>query len=414
MKKIIQNNKGNDILLIGAILIYLLITICPFLDSLSNWYVTMIPVGIILFFLLKGRMLQTTLRFLLIALCIAIFNFIFFTFRNDFLTYVSRQIVTWTPCLIALLCVNYLSTKSQKLILQIALVAMMITSYTTIIGLEIYPMAARELAGAATEATREQYMHINLGGFDFIYALVISIPVVFWMIDHTKGWLKILNIAVLLLFLYCIYMSAYATALLLTIIELLLIVVDKNPKTKPFIITAGIVFIIFAGTGILSSFVMWVSSLVESDYVADRLQQVALLLQGTSAEDVDTNTSNDRLLLTQQAINGFFNSPIWGNNITGYTKSAMSGHSYLLDLLSASGIVGFSLYVFLFVKLFKIFFAEKFRNNAFQTRIAWLAFIALAFVNPVFFPIIFMVIFTFSVIIGQLEEEALYVKQQTR
>lgn len=410
MKKTIQNNKGNNILLIGAILVYLLITICPFLDSLSNWYVTMLPVGVILFFLLRGRMLQTTLRFLLIALIIATFNFVFFTLRNDFLSYVSRQIVTWTPCLIALLCVNDLSTKSQKLILQVALVAMMITSYTTIIGLKLYPMASRALAGAADEATRSQYMQINLGGFDFIYALVLSIPIIFWMIDHTRGWLKILNIVGLLLFLYCIYMSAYTTALILTIIELLLIAVDKNPKAKPFIITAGIVFVIFAGTGILSSFVMWVSSMVESAYVADRLQQVALLLQGVSAENIDTDTTNDRLLLTQQAINGFFNSPLWGNNITGYTKSAMSGHSYLLDLLSASGILGFSLYVFLFVKLFKMFFAEKFRNNAFQIRIVWLAFIALAFVNPVLFPIIFMVIFTFSVMISKLNDEVLYVK----
>lgn len=398
------NNRDNYILL-GAIIVYLLVTTVPFIDYLSNWYITMLPVVVMIFFLLiRKTSTESFSQFILWGSFAVMLDYFYLTPRSDFLFYMVRRIITWSPCFIALLCVNQISIKSQKFILQIALIAMAITSITTIRGLDVYEHAARALAGAADQETRDMYSLMNIGGYDFVYALVICVPVVFWMIDHSKKWFKSLNVFILLLFLFCIYKSAYATALIITLIILALIFVDKHPKYKSASIIGGVVILLFAGTGVLSYFVIWISSLVEDAYVADRLQQVALLLQGQSVTQIDTDTSNDRLLLMQQAWNGFLNSPIIGNNIIGYQKHFMSGHSYILDILSASGILGFLLYVLTYVRIFKNILAKKFNYMIFQSRIVWLAFIALAVLNPAFFPIIYLVLFTFTFIINNLSK----------
>ncbi|MCM1372249.1 MAG: hypothetical protein NC208_04580 [Bacteroides sp.] len=280
---------------------------------------------------------------------------------------------------------------------------MMVTSITTIKGLEIFPFASRELAGAATGEQREMYMAFNIGGFDFIYALVIAIPIAVWMITHTEKYWKWLNVGVLSSMVYCIYSSEYTTALIITILVFLLIPCFARPKMRPAIIFGAIVFVVFAGTGIFSVIVRGISSLVASDYVADRLQQVALLLEGNSVDNIDTETSNERLQLMQQAWNGFFVSPIWGNNWVSYSKKVLSGHSFALDLLSASGVIGLFIYFRIFYAVFKQVFSLGFNQLVYHSKIVWLAFIAVTVMNPSAFAIIYLVIFTFAEMINQLE-----------
>lgn len=395
----------NNYILVGAIIIYLLVTIVPIIDLLSNWYVTMIPVAVMLFFLFLDRnSFRTTILFLTLGLLTVLLDYYFISPRNNFGPYVLRHVITWIPCLIAILCVNSISLRTQQFILQIALLLMAVTSFTTIMGLAVFPHAARALAGTADQALRNEYALLNIGGFDFIYALAISIPIVMWLIDYTKGWVKGLNIIILILFLYCIYMSAYTTALIMSIIILMLVLINKHPQYKSIAIFTSVVLVFWGGTGILSSAVMWFSSFVEDEYVVDRLHQVALLLQGQTVEQIDTKTTNDRLMLMQQAWNGFLASPLYGNNIDGYQKSLMSGHSYVLDILSASGLIGLAVYFTLYRKIFKTIVAPRFTSLIFHARIVWLAFIILIIMNPAFFPIIYLALFSFTFIVNNLNK----------
>jgi hypothetical protein len=243
-------------------------------------------------------------------------------------------------------------------------------------------------------------MSLNIGGFEFIYALTLSIPVIFWMINQTKGVLKLINVGILLSFLYCIYESAYTTALLIAIVILVLLIYNTYSHLRNVIIIGCIILFVIAGSGALSSVFMWLSSTVESEYVSDRLLQIGLVLQGERIENLDTETSNERLLLMKNAWEGFFSSPLWGNNLITWNKNILSGHSLGLDILSSAGILGLVFFVSIFYKVYKKIFSSRFKDLIFQTRIVWIGFIILSIINPSTFPIIYLVVFTFSSIIN--------------
>lgn len=395
---------GTNYILLGAIVMNMLITICPFVDLYANWYITLIPIVVMMFYLQSDKSsFQSAIRILCTGLLLVLMQYWLINHRDEFSNVVINGIISWTPCIISLLCIKLVSPYYQKYILQIALIAMMVTSITTVQGIEIFPFASRELAGAATGEQRELYMSMNIGGFEFIYALVIALPAALWMISHTKKYLRLLNVFVLLSMIYCIYASQYTTALIITIVVLVLIPIYSKPQMRPAIIIGAIFFVFFAGTGIFSAIIRGISSVIESDYVADRLQQVALLLEGQSAQDIDTETSNERLVLMQQAWDVFFSSPIWGNNWLSWHKNVLSGHSFVLDVLSSSGALGLVIYVYLFYKVFKKIFVKGFQQMTYYSKIIWIAFIAVTIMNPSAFAIIYLVIFTFAEIINRLD-----------
>lgn len=396
--------SGTNYLLLGAIVLNMLITICPLVDLYANWYITLIPVMVMMLFLLQDMpSFQIAIRVLSIGLLLVLMNYWLINHREEFSRVVINGVISWTPCIITLLCVNMVSPYYQKWLLQIALIAMMITSITTVQGLEIFPFASRELAGAANSEQRDLYRSMNIGGFEFIYALVIAIPTALWMIKHTNKYRKWLNIGVLLSMIYCIYASEYTTALIITILVIVMVPVYARPKMRPVIFVGAVLFVFFAGTGIFSAIVRGISSMVDSDYVADRLQQVALLLEGQSAENIDTDTSNDRLVLMQNAWDGFVSSPIWGNNWLTWHKNVLSGHSFVLDILSSSGVLGLFIYLSFFYKVFKQLFVTGFKKMTYYSKITWIAFITVTIMNPSAFAIIYLVIFTFAVIINKLD-----------
>ena len=400
MPEVTNKYRNSSPILLCAVMLYMLIIICPIVDLHMPWFVTLLPVCVMMFYLCRERSnLRRAINVLLLGVVLTFFQYWFIFKRQDLLTYSINSIITWIPCIIAVLCYSQINLVSQKKLLQFALVAMAITGITTILGLEIYPEASRQLA-SANEEERTLYMSLNIGGFEFIYALVLTIPVVFWMINKTRGFMKFLNVGILLVFLYCIYMSAYTTALLISIIMLLLLIYDTYSHLRNMIIIGCILFFIMAGSGALSSIFMWLSSIVESEYVSDRLLQIGLVLQGQSIENLDTETSNERLLLMKNAWEGFFASPLWGNNLITWNKNILSGHSMGLDILSSAGILGLVFFISMFYKVYKKIFNSRFKDLIFHTRIVWIGFIILSVINPSTFPIIYLVVFTFSSIIN--------------
>lgn len=388
-----------------AIVLTMLCTISPFVDYYVNWYITVIPLAIIVVYLQSIPLVFKSLMYILfLGLCLCLYQLWFINHRADFLTYIINGIITWAPCVLALACKYLLNLKVQKRLLQIALIAMMITSYTTVIGLESFPFASRELAGAADSIIREKYMRMNIGGFEFIYALIVCLPIVVWMINNTRRYLKILNYVILFSFFNCIFKSAYTTALIISLLVVMLIIINKCPNSRPLLYIVFFLFFVLIFTGIMSEIVLWLSKYVESDYVADRLHQVAFLLQGTPVNDIDTETTNERLVLMQNAWNGFLHSPIWGNNVFVWHKEILSGHSFLLDILSSSGILGMIFYVKVFHSIYKKIFPIAFKSQPYQSRLVWIAFISITIMNPANFALIYLAVFTFTTIINNIEK----------
>ena len=308
----------------------------------------------------------------------------------------------FVPILIAFF-IRYKSDKGfVKSLLQFLVVLLVITSITTILGLRQFPMASRELAGNNETAQAKLYILMNIGGFDFIYSLVVFLPIMFWLIRNTQKINKWLNIAALIIFLYCIYVSNYATALLLSLIALALGLIERNTKSRPFFIVGLTVILILAGTGVVSHALMDISNIVESEYVADRFVQLSMLLGGTEIQNIHTDSNTERLELFQKAINGFLNSPIWGHNWSDFSP-VISGHSVIFDLLAGAGILGLGMCIYIFYKIFRaVVVVEGERINPY-TRAVWILFLLTSVANPSGFSLVYLMIFTAATCIQCLE-----------
>ena len=399
----------NNGVLYFCILAFCLNSFIPLVDYYSPWYAVGGISAVMLFYLSKAKpsKLFNGIGLLFLGALLVWFQYWVTHREADFTGYSINGVIAWIPCIIALLCNSVIKLKYQKKILQVSFVIISFTAITTILGLMQYPFASRELATPDIGALREVYTFLNIGGYEFIYSLVISIPLIVWLIKNTKGCLKVLNVLILLVIIYCIYMSVFTTALVLTLVAGILLFIAMKPNSKPFIIGLIILFLILYYSRMLAAIVFWISTLVESDYVSDRLLQFAMVLDGTDVNNINTNTTTERIDITQRAVDGFLSSPLFGNNIISFNRKVLSGHSLIIDLLSGSGLLGVLLYARIFYTLFKKIFLKSYLKVNIYVRISWILFIAVSVANPTNFPLIYYTIFPLSIIVDNLSMDTL-------
>ena len=116
-----------------------------------------------------------------------------------------------------------------------------ITSFTSLWGYNFYPEASRELASGTALYNTIPYVKANIGGYDFIYALVLFIPVAIWLIINTAGLARIFNVAALLTYYLCIYKSKYAIALLCAIVAAIMVLFIYSKKSVAWAAVAALV-----------------------------------------------------------------------------------------------------------------------------------------------------------------------------
>ena len=275
-----------------------------------------------------------------------------------------------------------------------------ITCVTTIIGLRKYPMASRELASGTALYDTLRYKMVNIGGYEFIYALVLLIPVLFWMIKRAKGFWKIIYVFVLVLDMLCIYASQYTIALICVLVAWIVIWMQKNRRAATVFTICVVVFLLLGGITFLSQMFYWASDIIEYDYVSDRLRQVAQLLSG---QTVNTETSRERVEHYMNQLEAFSSSPILGHNWYSYSRRYISGHSFVLDALAGAGIVGGTILVVFFRKLYKLVISHKRFGVSPYIKATWIVAVVVATLNPIIFSIIITIAFMCCMCINKIE-----------
>jgi hypothetical protein len=398
----------NNSLYNYAIIFSILIASSPAVDYWSNWYITLIPILIIVFGILQKRGFSKLIQPLVLGLLFSLFEYWIIHRQVDFVIQIRNNMMAFTPIVISVFLQNYASNKFLKNSLQLTAFFILITSLTTIIGLEIYPDASRLLASRGDLQMVEVYSKLNIGGFDFIYSLILFLPLSFWLIKNSKGIRKLLNIVTFIAILVCINSSSYATALLMSIVSISLILVNVKPQLKPFFIALGILIVLLAGTGLWSEIFLWMSRNAESAYVADRLLQISLIFGGSGISQITTDTSTERLELYQQSISSFTSSPIWGNNIISFNKEALSGHSVVLDTLAGSGLIGGIIVYLIFRALYKSLIVRTNEIASPFVQATWIMFVLVSIVNPSGFLLIYSMVFSFCILVQRLEHKKKY------
>ena len=389
-----------------ACYICLLIVAMPVVNYYCNWYVTLLPFLFICYRLVKYK---STFKEVVILMGMAIiFTLIEFwgVYRNqDFFMWLIDGIIVWLPCLIAIYIKNGESDKFTKKYVQAIVAIMTITSITTIIGLIMYPQASRELASGTEIYDTTKYLLRNIGGYEHIYALVVLIPVMLWLIKNNEKMLKVFNIICMVVNLYCIYRSQYTIAIISAIVILLFLFAQKHKKTVLVMLVIVAVSLFIGGTDImtfLSKVFLVLSKNIGLDYVKDRMLQVSQLFQGVT---IATETSADRIEYYQNCWKGFLKSPIWGNNFGAFSENNVSGHSMVLDMLSGMGLIGFASVLCLFLISIRTLIKSKIKEISGTVIITWSAFILVSILNPSSFMTIFMILFVGSVCIQRMEKQ---------
>ncbi len=223
-----------------------------------------------------------------------------------------------------------------------------LTVLSTLAGLITDPMVARNMAtGLTEEYGLRTYSLRNIGGYGFIYSLVLVIPLIIAAIrfsDIKKSYLVLF----LALAIFCIFRSQYSTALCLSIVALTTIFFGNKLtpiKLCGFVLCeAMFLSILFS---LLPAFIDWVSGLgPQASFMAYRLRDFLGTISGSTGI-----RGLERTQRAEMSWNIFLNNPLLGN-LSATSMSEIGGHSTFLDLLASMGLLAVPFIIFFILAVF--------------------------------------------------------------
>ena len=302
--------------------------------------------------------------------------------------YGMLQFFIWPLLVIAI--IKSRDIQFAKFLLFVVFLCYVLTGVTTYIGCVLYPGATRELASLYSLNNSEKielYHSLNIGGFDFIYSLVLLVPLFIFLIKYksTNFSIKFLSITSIVGLVLVVLKSEYTTALLCLLLGIsCFFIISKKGDISflPTLVCVVIFFIIFDTS--VGSLFYYLSSQIGSEIVSSRLEGLADIINGYNSNEIDIDKRQDLYLLD---LNLFLSSPIWG------VGKAEGGHSFILIYLAKFGFIGLTLLVYFFRKLFDYSIKPFFNSPIYSYLIIiFILQIILSILNPMIIYDIFIFI----------------------
>ena len=258
------------------------------------------------------------------------------------------------------LIIKYDFGKTTSRLFWIVTVSYFVTAITTYYGCQIVPHASRILA-SSTMLENSGYesiiKNLNIAGFFELYTIALLTPMVIMMIRR-KTINLILGFALLVAFGLAVIASEYTTALFVFILSLLLFFLPKDYSKTTYIRTLLIMILLGAiNIVLLTQLLSYLSTVVDSVLVSDRLNDMSSLLSGRQEEIDDTSDMLKRQDLYYKSINTFVLHPLgaWDPKLTG-------GHSFILDSLARYGVWGLFLLILMYKRIID-YYIKPFRKT---------------------------------------------------
>lgn len=213
-----------------------------------------------------------------------------------------------------------------------------ITAVTTIVGTFSFESPCRELATPDNVELDRLYKSHNIGGYGFIYYLVLLIPI---LVRELFLNFSVKKLLLLLTFAFCILRSEYTTAIIMTLLGLALALLfqSKSKILRLGIIVIGIVVVVS-----MQELLNWASSsVVDTSYTLKT--RFDMMSDYSMYGDAD-NDLGIRVFLYMQSINAFLSSPLFGN-LLSFSPHPVGEHSEILDYLGGSGLFGIAVFFLL-------------------------------------------------------------------
>lgn len=338
-------------LIISYILLY---TIMPIVSRLTSSYLTtyfymavVVVLVVLILALDRPENLNLYGSFLMPFVIYGILT-VFLT-REDIIMWGYQTLLFWLPVIL-----GYYFTQDTARILpsysKLIILAVVVTMITTIIGCIQNPNASRELATASLSAEKvRDYENSNIGGFHFVYIVVLLYPLVI-LSYKLKRIRLILALIISVIVLVTIIYTEYTTALLLFIITSLLYFTKQNLSFRGIIVLSVLaILFVFVFSSLIQNFLVLLGDTIDSQAISERLNALSKGVTGLEQSE-DT-----RLYLYQVSIIRFFENPLFGQLFNGYVVRT-GGHSFVLDTLATYGLLGGTLLVIIYKYIYKRFF----------------------------------------------------------
>lgn len=320
-----------------------------FISSYLTTYFYLIVIALIFFVVLFGNKIESLNEYLGVLLPFILFQCLsFFTWSESIVLWAYSALLSILPVLVGYYITQY-HKEDIKFFAGVIILSFLITAITTIVGLIQFPFASRILAttASAQDAEAITYDWHNIGGYSFIYMLVLLYPILIMAFKQKKINFVVAIIGTVLIYTVVV-LSEYTTALLLLMISTLLYFVKRNLKKKDvFILLAvEILFVVFFGDYV-SEFLSYIASLTGSNTMSERLNSLAGGQKGLESSE------SNRIFLYQRSLNTFFSHPLLGTFTSG--GGGVGGHSFIFDTLGTYGLVGAALLFSMYRKVYRLF-----------------------------------------------------------
>lgn len=369
--------------LISVIFIFYILWKTPFVSYYMNTYIAMVLLVGVAVLLAFNRttyiedtpiILIPTISFLFLDLLenfysgAAIFNVIWSVFLNIF------------PIFAGALLVFYKMDSLIKKLVPLLIFTYFITALTTYIGLLSFPDASRVMA--ADPDAYKSYFIYNIGGFDFIYSLLLIHPLVVCVLKERKK--LVFSLIFTAVSALCIFISAYTTAALVFLLSCIAYALPsgKNKsaikKRISFICIVLFIALIFLPP-ILNALADW--NVLEAS--SDKIRDIANMLQGKKVENEDTVIRQDVYAKSWQTFTSSIGNIIWGSLL--FETGAAGGHSLIFDILACWGLLGFGIILWMLLT-----FAKTYKRISGLSPVYYYAFLSflltviLIILNPAF------------------------------
>lgn len=282
--------------------------------------------------------------------------------------------------------------KTLGKIAMFCIIAYLIGSLQTYLGLLSYPMASRELAGAVSKfpELRALYNRLGIGGFGHVNSALFIFLAATFLVSKKESKLalryRLVSLLSIIIILLMIIQASYTITIIMAFIGIILILVSQNRKIFSLVSYISIFLFILLPQRIIGNLLLFIADYFSDNeilYLKFSLLANNLIYGGTLSD----TTSRIDLYLT--SLGTWVRQPLFGiygpfGDASDVSYSTIGGHSGWLDLLAFYGL-------FTGVPLFlAIFFCIKrntkfFRNTKYYRYIyvVYFFFIIYGFLNPV-------------------------------
>lgn len=183
--------------------------------------------------------------------------------------------------------------------------------------------------------------------YNIIPLLVASISYQFF---GQKTIIKIISVISLVMYFPMFIIHTPRGAVVTILFSIIIFTIQKlltQGVGRKKLITTGIIIIVFM--------------IITFEVIVGYLQNVASLyeLRWLSKFVFEEDVSNGRTSLYQMALNGFFQSPLWGNGIASFNNYSIYPHNLFLQMLYETGVLMFIPVSYLIYKAFMIMILKR-------------------------------------------------------